>query len=85
MRLVEHRCLFQIRFASFLDVPPMLNSESVLEVALYPHLPDDVAILGHVCARHKFDEKAWSCGGSCQIDNGPTRVKTYQAQWPWQR
>ena len=61
MRLVEHRCLFQIRLSSVFDIAAMLDPESILEIAFNPHLSDNVTVLWHICTRNEFDEEARGC------------------------
>lgn len=65
VRLVEHRCLFQIRLSSVFDIATVLDPESILEISLNPHLSYNIAVLWHICARDEFDEEA---RGKCDSD-----------------
>ena len=45
---MKHGCLLNLARRAVLHVPPMLDSKALLEIAMNPHLSDDVSVLGEV-------------------------------------
>lgn len=61
MGTMEHRRVFEL-LPTVLPVTPVLDAESILQVTLHPHLPDDVLVQWEVRRRHPLDDEArrWS-------------------------
>jgi hypothetical protein len=62
-------------------IPPVLDTETVLEITVNPHLADDVTVQGQVRRRDEFDQESWCCrrisrGRNVSIQQNPHNAIT---------
>jgi hypothetical protein len=55
---MEHWRLLDVAFRAFIDIPPMLNAEALLEITVNPHFSDDISILREVRGGNELDQES---------------------------